>query len=85
MGSLERKITSCFYSIRAEMPPYGAQELLDLELFLAWGGAGSADRDTGRAAIAIKTYFRNLKNNNQPPMNADRKSETQSYRAHREK
>jgi sulfur-oxidizing protein SoxA len=40
VGSLQRRIRACFYGLRAEMPPYGAQELLDLELYLAWRGGG---------------------------------------------
>jgi sulfur-oxidizing protein SoxA len=39
-GSLERRIRSCFFGLRAEMPAYGAQDLLDLELYLAWRGSG---------------------------------------------
>jgi sulfur-oxidizing protein SoxA len=40
VGSLQRRIRACFYGVRAEMPPYGAPELLDLELYLAWRGGG---------------------------------------------
>lgn len=40
VGSLQRRIRSCYERVRAEMPPYGAQELLDLELFLAWRARG---------------------------------------------
>ena len=40
VGSLERRIRACYYGLRAEMPPFGAQELLDLELYLAWRGNG---------------------------------------------
>lgn len=40
VGSLQRRIRACFYGLRAEMPPYGAQELLDLEFYLAWRGGG---------------------------------------------
>ena len=40
VGSLARRIRACFYGVRAEMPAYGAPELLDLELFLARRGAG---------------------------------------------
>jgi sulfur-oxidizing protein SoxA len=39
-GSLARRIRACYFGLRAEMPPYGAQELLDLELYLAWRGNG---------------------------------------------
>ena len=40
VGSLQRRIRSCYFGLRAEMPDYGAQELLDLELFLAWRAGG---------------------------------------------
>ena len=40
VGSLARRIRACYYGLRAEMPPFGAQELLDLELYLAWRGGG---------------------------------------------
>jgi len=40
LGSLQRRIRACYYGLRAEMPPYGAQELLDLELYLAWRANG---------------------------------------------
>jgi L-cysteine S-thiosulfotransferase len=36
VGSLQRRIRACYSGLRAEMPPYGAQELLDLELYIAW-------------------------------------------------
>jgi sulfur-oxidizing protein SoxA len=36
VGSLQRRIRACYSGVRAEMPPYGAQELLDLELYVAW-------------------------------------------------
>jgi sulfur-oxidizing protein SoxA len=39
VGSLQRRIRACYYGLRAEMPPYGAQELLELELYLAWRGS----------------------------------------------
>lgn len=40
VGSLARRIRACFYGVRAEMPPYGAQELLDLQLYLGWRASG---------------------------------------------
>ena len=39
-GSLQRRLRACYFGVRAEMPPYGAQDLLDLELFLAWRAQG---------------------------------------------
>ena len=40
VGSLQRRIRSCYFGVRAEMPDYGAQELLDLELYIAWRAGG---------------------------------------------
>ena len=40
VGSLERRVRACLSGIRAEMLPYGAQEYLDLELYLAWRAQG---------------------------------------------
>jgi sulfur-oxidizing protein SoxA len=40
LGSLQRRIRACMYGIRAEMPDYGAPELTDVELYLAWRAQG---------------------------------------------
>lgn len=40
LGSLQRRLRACLFGVRAEMPPTGAQELTDLELFLAWRAEG---------------------------------------------
>ncbi len=40
IGSLQRRLRACYFGVRAEMPEYGAQELLDLELYLAWRANG---------------------------------------------
>ena len=40
VGSLERRMRNCLAGIRAETPPYGAPELVELELFLMWRAAG---------------------------------------------
>lgn len=40
VGSLHRRLRSCFYAVRAELPPAGSEEFLDLELFLAWRAQG---------------------------------------------
>ena len=40
LGSLQRRIRACLFGIRAEMPPPGAPELTDVELFLAWRAQG---------------------------------------------
>lgn len=40
MGSLHRRFRTCFSAMRAEMPPFGAPEYLDLELYLAWRAGG---------------------------------------------
>jgi sulfur-oxidizing protein SoxA len=39
-GSLHRRFRSCLFGVRAELLPAGAQEFLDLELYLAWRAAG---------------------------------------------
>lgn len=40
IGSLHRRFRSCLNGVRAETPPAGGAELLDLELFLAWRAHG---------------------------------------------
>lgn len=40
VGSIARRIRACFYGVRAQMPEYGAPELLELELYLAWRASG---------------------------------------------
>lgn len=40
VGSLHRRLRTCFFGVRAELPPAGSQDLLDLELFLAWRAQG---------------------------------------------
>jgi sulfur-oxidizing protein SoxA len=40
VGSLQRRLRACYFGVRAEMPPYGAPELLDLQLYLAWRATG---------------------------------------------
>ncbi len=40
MGSLHRRLRACFFGVRAELPPAGSRDLLDLELFLAWRSQG---------------------------------------------
>jgi len=40
LGSLQRRLRACLFGIRAEMPPPGAPELTDLELYLAWRAQG---------------------------------------------
>ena len=40
LGSLQRRIRACLFGVRAEMPPAGAAELTELELFLAWRAQG---------------------------------------------
>ena len=39
-GSLHRRLRSCLSGVRAELPPVGAPEFVDLELFLAWRAQG---------------------------------------------
>jgi sulfur-oxidizing protein SoxA len=40
MGSLQRRIRACLFGVRAQMPPPGAGELTDVELYLAWRAQG---------------------------------------------
>jgi sulfur-oxidizing protein SoxA len=42
LGSLARRLRACFYGVRAQMPDYGSQDLLDLEVYLAWRADGLA-------------------------------------------
>jgi L-cysteine S-thiosulfotransferase len=40
LGSLHRRLRACQFGIRAEQSPPGSQELIDLELYLAWRANG---------------------------------------------
>jgi sulfur-oxidizing protein SoxA len=40
LGSLQRRLRNCMSGVRAEVPAYGAQELVELELYLAARAAG---------------------------------------------
>jgi sulfur-oxidizing protein SoxA len=40
VGSLHRRLRNCNIAVRAEPYPYGAQEYVNLELFLAWRARG---------------------------------------------
>lgn len=40
VGSLQRRLRNCLTGIRAEVPAYGARELVELELFLMWRANG---------------------------------------------
>ncbi len=42
LGSLERRLRSCYSGIRAELPPWGATEMRQLALYLMWRGEGLA-------------------------------------------
>ena len=42
MGSLQRRLRACMFGLHAELPPYGSELLLELELYLAWRAAGLA-------------------------------------------
>lgn len=46
-GTLQRRMRSCLTGVRAELLPYGAQQYLDLELFLAWRAQGLAMETPG--------------------------------------
>jgi sulfur-oxidizing protein SoxA len=40
LGSLQRRLRNCLTGVRAETYPYGAPELVDLELYLMWRARG---------------------------------------------
>lgn len=40
VGSLQRRLRACAFGVRAQMPAYGAQDLVDITLFLAWRAQG---------------------------------------------
>jgi sulfur-oxidizing protein SoxA len=40
LGSLERRLRNCLFGIRAQVPPLGADDLVDLELYLMWRARG---------------------------------------------
>lgn len=40
MGSLQRRLRNCMSGVRAEVPPFGAQALVELETYLAARAAG---------------------------------------------
>lgn len=40
LGSLSRRLRACYFGVRAEMPPYGSDDLVALELYLAKRAAG---------------------------------------------
>ena len=42
MGSLQRRLRNCMSGVRAEVPRYGSQELVELELYLAARAKGMA-------------------------------------------
>ena len=41
-GTLERRLRACFLGVRAEMPPYRSEDLVALQLYLAWRAQGLA-------------------------------------------
>lgn len=47
MGSLQRRLRNCMSGVRAEVPPYGALELVELELYLAARASGMAIESPG--------------------------------------
>lgn len=47
MGSLQRRLRNCMSGVRAEIPPLGAQELVDLEAWLALRDKGMAMESPG--------------------------------------
>jgi sulfur-oxidizing protein SoxA len=47
MGSLQRRLRNCMSGVRAEIPPLGAQDLVDLEAWLAVRDKGMAMESPG--------------------------------------
>jgi sulfur-oxidizing protein SoxA len=47
MGSLQRRLRNCISGVRAEVPPYGAPELVELEAYLALRDRGMAIETPG--------------------------------------
>jgi sulfur-oxidizing protein SoxA len=47
VGSLQRRLRNCINGVRAEVPPYDAQELVDLEAYLAARAKGMAMESPG--------------------------------------
>jgi sulfur-oxidizing protein SoxA len=47
LGSLERRLRACYFGVRAEMPPFGADDLVALELYLAHRARGLASMAPG--------------------------------------
>jgi sulfur-oxidizing protein SoxA len=47
LGSLERRLRACYFGVRAEMPPFGAGDLVALELYLARRAQGLASMAPG--------------------------------------
>lgn len=47
MGSLQRRLRNCMSGVRAAVPPYGALELVELELYLAARARGMAMESPG--------------------------------------
>jgi sulfur-oxidizing protein SoxA len=41
-GSLQRRLRACYFGVRAEMPPFGSEDLVALELYLAARAKGLA-------------------------------------------
>ena len=42
LGSLQRRLRACYFGVRAEMPPFGSDDLVALELYLAARARGLA-------------------------------------------
>jgi sulfur-oxidizing protein SoxA len=40
LGSLQRRLRACFFGVRAQQPAFGSDDLVALELFLAWRARG---------------------------------------------
>lgn len=47
VGSLQRRLRSCYFGVRARVPAFGSEELLDLEFYLAQRANGLAVETPG--------------------------------------
>ena len=47
VGSLQRRLRACYFGVRAEMPPFGSEDLVALELYLAGRARGLSGSPPG--------------------------------------
>jgi sulfur-oxidizing protein SoxA len=47
LGSLERRLRACYFGVRAELPPFGSDDLLALQVYLGQRAAGLVSQPPG--------------------------------------